>query len=41
MVCVVAALKPNDDIRPFTQPIDQLAFTFVTPLGADNRDIRH
>jgi hypothetical protein len=38
---VVAALKAHDDVCPFRQPIDDLAFTLVAPLGADHHDVGH
>src|SRR4029078_3502048 len=37
----MAALEANDDIGLFRQPVDDLAFAFVAPLGSDNHDIRH
>ena len=41
MACIVPTLKTADDIRARRQPIDDLTFTFITPLGADNNDIRY
>ncbi len=38
---VVAALKAGDDIRPLRIEIDNLPFSLVTPLGADDRYICH
>ena len=38
---VMAALKPHDDVGADRQPIDDLAFSLVAPLGADNDDIGH
>ena len=38
---IMPALEAHDRIGLFTQPIDQLAFTFVAPLGADDHHIRH
>jgi hypothetical protein len=38
---IVATLETDDDIGLFRQPVDDLAFTFVAPLGSDNHDIRH
>ncbi len=38
---VVAALKPHHHVRPACQPIDNLTLAFVTPLGADDGDVRH
>src|SRR4029078_88376 len=37
----MAALEANDDIGLFREPVDDLAFAFVAPLGSDNHDIRH
>ena len=36
---VMAALKPHDDVGADRQPIDDLALSFVAPLGADNDNI--
>jgi hypothetical protein len=41
MARVVTALEARDDIRTLAQPIDNLAFALVTPLGADNYDVGH
>ena len=38
MTRIVPALKTNHSRRPVRQQIDDLAFTLVTPLGADNND---
>jgi len=38
---IVAALKAHDDIGLLRQPVDDLAFTLVAPLGANHHDIRH
>ena len=38
---VVAALEAHDDVGRDRQPIDDLAFAFVAPLGADHDDIGH
>jgi hypothetical protein len=38
---VVPALKPRDDIGPFGQPIDNLAFSLVAPLGAYDDYVGH
>ena len=38
---VMAALKARDHIRPLAQPVHDLAFTLVAPLGADHNDIGH
>ena len=32
---VVAALRADDDVRLLGQHVDDLAFAFVAPLGAD------
>jgi hypothetical protein len=37
----MAALEADDDIGLFRQPIDDLPFTFVPPLGADHDHICH
>src|ERR1044072_8314642 len=37
----MAALETNDDIGLLRQPVDDLTFAFVAPLGSDNHDIRH
>jgi hypothetical protein len=39
MASVVAALKTHHAGGGFGQPIDQLSFAFVTPLGADDDDV--
>ena len=36
---IVAALKAHHPRGGFGQPIDQFAFAFVTPLGADHDDV--
>ena len=36
---IVAALKAHHAASAFGQPIDQFAFAFVTPLGADDDHI--
>jgi len=36
---VVAALKTDDALRAFRQPIDNLAFAFIAPLGTDDDDV--
>ena len=36
-----AALKADNDIGAFRQPVDDLALALVAPLGADDRDISH
>src|SRR5277367_5134186 len=35
------ALKTHHDLGAFGEPINDLAFAFVTPLGADHGDIAH
>src|SRR2546427_10564779 len=35
---IVAALIANDDVKALGQQIDDLAFAFIAPLGADDRD---
>ena len=39
MAGVMAALEPHHDVGADRQPIDDLAFSFVAPLGADNDNI--
>jgi hypothetical protein len=36
MAGIVAALETDDDVRAFGEPIDNLAFALVAPLGADH-----
>ena len=36
MARIVAALIAGDDIEPFREEIDDLAFTLVAPLGAED-----
>ena len=38
---VMAALEAHDDIGALRQPVDDLAFAFITPLGADDGNIGH
>src|ERR1700720_2290661 len=38
MSCVVPALIANDDVEALGQQIDNLAFAFIAPLGADYDD---
>jgi hypothetical protein len=33
-----ATLVPHDPVRPFGEDVDQLAFPFVAPLGANDDD---
>ena len=39
MACVVSALKAHHALGAFGEPVDQFAFTFVTPLGANDDDV--
>jgi hypothetical protein len=41
MASIVTTLKAGNNVRTFRQPIDDLAFTFVAPLSADNYYIGH
>src|SRR5579883_340630 len=41
MAGIVTTLKAHHDIGALREPIDDLAFSLVTPLGADHRHIRH
>src|SRR5512143_4037755 len=41
MACVVPALVPGDEVEMRRKNIDNLALTFVTPLGAHNDDVFH
>ena len=36
---VVPALEPHDALRVLGQPIDDLAFAFIAPLGTDDDDV--
>ena len=38
---VVAALETHDDVGLLGEPVDDLAFAFVAPLGADHDNICH
>ena len=38
---IVAALIAHNDVGALGEPVDYLAFSFITPLGADDNDIRH
>ena len=38
---IVAALEAHDDVGLLGQPVDDLAFAFVAPLGPDYHNIRH
>jgi hypothetical protein len=35
------ALEADHDVCLLRQPVDNLAFSLVTPLGADDNDVRH
>jgi hypothetical protein len=37
----VTALKAHHDVRAVAQPINDLSFAFVAPLGADYDDTSH
>jgi hypothetical protein len=39
MACVVTTLVAHNIFSPFSQEIDDLPFTFVTPLGAQYDDV--
>mgnify|MGYP001303886075 CR=1 FL=1 len=39
MACVVTALVAYKILSPFRQNIDDLTFTFVTPLGAQYDEV--
>lgn len=39
MACVVTATVAYNIFSPFSQKIDDLSFTFVTPLGAQYDDV--
>ena len=41
MAGIMAALEADDDVGLLGEPIDDLAFTFVAPLGADHDNICH
>ncbi|MEY5013755.1 MAG: hypothetical protein RIS92_113 [Verrucomicrobiota bacterium] len=38
---VIAALGANDDVGVFGEEIDDFAFAFITPLGADENGVCH
>ena len=40
MAGIVPALEAHDDVGPVGEPIDDLALALVTPLGADDGDVR-
>src|SRR5450830_250069 len=39
VACIVAALEAHHTLGVIGQPIDELAFTFIAPLGADDNDV--
>src|SRR5471032_467278 len=39
VACIVAALEAHHTLGVIGQPIDDLAFTFIAPLGADDNDV--
>jgi hypothetical protein len=41
MAGIVAALEADHDVRLLRQPINDLAFPFVAPLGSDDDNIGH
>ena len=41
MARVVASLEPRDHIRPLREPVDDLAFALVAPLGAHDNHVSH
>src|SRR6185437_4184199 len=41
MTGIVPALESHDDVGLLRQPIDDLALSFVAPLGADDDNIGH
>jgi hypothetical protein len=41
MTGIVATLKADDDISLVGKKIDDFTFAFITPLGADDRDVCH
>src|SRR5258705_13481791 len=41
MAGIVAALEPHHHIGARGQPVDDLSFAFVAPLGADHCNIGH
>jgi hypothetical protein len=38
---IVAALEADHHVRAAGEPIDDLAFAFVAPLGADDGHVTH
>ena len=41
VACVVSALKARNHVSALAQPVHDLAFAFVTPLGAYHHDVGH
>jgi hypothetical protein len=41
MAGIVPALETDDQVSPFRQPVDNLTFAFVTPLGTNDNHISH
>jgi hypothetical protein len=41
MACIVTALEADNNVRTLGEPVDNLAFTFVSPLGSDDHNIGH
>src|SRR5262249_15022324 len=41
MAGIVPALEAHDDVGLFRQPVDDLALSFVAPLGADDDNVGH
>ena len=41
MTCVIATLEADDDVGVLGEEIDDLAFAFVSPLGADDCNVGH
>ena len=41
MTGVVATLEADDDVSVLGKKIDDLAFAFVSPLGADDCNVGH
>jgi hypothetical protein len=41
MTGIVATLEAHDDIRLMGKKVDNFTLAFITPLGADDRDVCH
>src|SRR5687767_3857909 len=41
VACIIAALKPHDDIRFVGEKVDHFPLAFIPPLGPDDRDVCH